>query len=387
MAIVFVDTTTLAPSENDCCNSKSYDLMTSLTFLSTLSIVLYFHSGVSSSTQKMLIDDQLYHIEKALLSLTTSANPPKWLLMAGHYPVFSGGEHGDTDELVQYLQPLIEEYNVDAYICGHDHISEHLQYGSTHYFVAGAGSMADKLGNTNSQANMVWYGVGYSAFALGEATSTSLTVSFVDTSNAVKYSYAVMKSSLRKRNRSSNISPLLTVLIACEGIILFAVVVFLSVYANYRSKYIYHVRTGALEERTDLFSTAAQMIKEVSRNWQFGWSRKNEELVSRSMRGEEGIRCAELVNSRFHLSISTIKPRLSTDFKVIRNQRSHRISNKSVVHEGYNVPDCSFGAEADVECKQHLRRATIGAIPLRVSRLGGRSRSFGYTVLKSSEEK
>jgi len=193
VAIVFVDTTTLAPSENSCCNSKSYDLMTSLTFLSTLSFFLYFHSGVSSSTQKMLIDDQLYHIEKALLSLTTSANPPKWLLMAGHYPVFSGGEHGDTDELVQYLQPLIEEYNVDAYICGHDHISEHLQYGSTHYFVAGAGSMADKLGNTNSQANMVWYGVGYSAFAVGEATSTSLTVSFVDTSNAVKYSYSLTK--------------------------------------------------------------------------------------------------------------------------------------------------------------------------------------------------
>ena len=141
----------------------------------------------------MLINDQLYHIESMLLNLTTSANPPKWLLMAGHYPVYSGGEHGDTDELVQYLQPLIVKYNVNAYFCGHDHISEHLQYGPTHYFVAGAGSMADKLGNTNSQANLIWYGVGYSAFAVGEATSSSLTVSFVDTSDTVKYAYTLTK--------------------------------------------------------------------------------------------------------------------------------------------------------------------------------------------------
>jgi 3',5'-cyclic AMP phosphodiesterase CpdA len=49
-----------------------------------------------------------------------------WIIVAGHYPIVSRGEHGDILELLTYLQPLLEKYDVDAYICGHDHISEHL---------------------------------------------------------------------------------------------------------------------------------------------------------------------------------------------------------------------------------------------------------------------
>jgi hypothetical protein len=46
------------------------------------------------------------------------------LLVAGHYPVVSMGEHGDTDELKSYLVPLLEKYRVNAYFNGHDHFSE-----------------------------------------------------------------------------------------------------------------------------------------------------------------------------------------------------------------------------------------------------------------------
>jgi hypothetical protein len=46
------------------------------------------------------------------------------LLVAGHYPVYSMGEHGDTDELKNYLVPLLEKYHVNAYFNGHDHFSE-----------------------------------------------------------------------------------------------------------------------------------------------------------------------------------------------------------------------------------------------------------------------
>jgi tartrate-resistant acid phosphatase type 5 len=53
-----------------------------------------------------------------------------WLLVVGHYPIFSFGEHGDLSELREYLLPLLIEYNVTLYLCGHDHISEHLQCDS-----------------------------------------------------------------------------------------------------------------------------------------------------------------------------------------------------------------------------------------------------------------
>ena len=125
-----------------------------------------------------------------LLKLTSMSPPPTWLLVAGHYPIFSKGSHGDTAELKQYLLPLLLKYKVHAYICGHDHISEHLQFGSLHAFVAGAGSMTDEL-KANSNATLLWSGTGYSAFAAVIASATELNVSFVDTSSSIRYSYVL----------------------------------------------------------------------------------------------------------------------------------------------------------------------------------------------------
>lgn len=82
-------------------------------------------SGVSLAQQALLINNQLKYIETQLKQ--AAVEQPTWLIVVGHYPVYSAGEHGDNAELKAYLQPLLEKYNVDAYFCGHDHISEHLE--------------------------------------------------------------------------------------------------------------------------------------------------------------------------------------------------------------------------------------------------------------------
>lgn len=59
-----------------------------------------------------------------------------WLLLHGHYPIYSKGEHGDTDELVTYLVPLLLKYNVSVYFCGHDHLRLTIVLMNLHNFVS-----------------------------------------------------------------------------------------------------------------------------------------------------------------------------------------------------------------------------------------------------------
>ena len=61
-------------------------------------------------------DHQIAWLEKAL-----AGSKADWKLVIGHHPVFSGGRHGDTAELVRILAPLLERHGVSAYLNGHDH--------------------------------------------------------------------------------------------------------------------------------------------------------------------------------------------------------------------------------------------------------------------------
>jgi hypothetical protein len=53
------------------------------------------------------------------LNNTLATSKAHWLIVAGHFPVYSGGEHGNTPEMLTDIKPLLEHYNVDAYLCGH----------------------------------------------------------------------------------------------------------------------------------------------------------------------------------------------------------------------------------------------------------------------------
>lgn len=57
----------------------------------------------------------------AWIKTTLEGSQADWLIVVGHYPVYSVAEHGSTDCLVQQLKPLLTANNVALYINGHDH--------------------------------------------------------------------------------------------------------------------------------------------------------------------------------------------------------------------------------------------------------------------------
>ncbi|CAF4393916.1 unnamed protein product, partial [Rotaria sordida] len=79
-----------------------------------------------------------------------------YLIVSGHFPVYSVAEHGPTKCLVDRLRPLLHQYRATAYLCGHDHNLQHLadDLDGTHmnYFVVGAADIAE---NNNNHADDV----------------------------------------------------------------------------------------------------------------------------------------------------------------------------------------------------------------------------------------
>jgi hypothetical protein len=119
------------------------------------------------------------------------------------------GDQGDVSELITYLLPLLIKYKVHAYLCGHDHIGEHLQHANasaTQFFIVGAGTMADTVSKT-SAADMVWSGSGYASFANIAATSTTLQISYIDTSGRVRYQYQMVNTPTTAPTASPTASP------------------------------------------------------------------------------------------------------------------------------------------------------------------------------------
>ena len=75
----------------------------------------------------------------------TLGSTADWKIVLGHHPIYSGGEHGDTPELIERLLPLLKRHRVHVYLNGHDHDLQHQEAGGIHFFCAGAGSTVRPL--------------------------------------------------------------------------------------------------------------------------------------------------------------------------------------------------------------------------------------------------
>lgn len=92
-----------------------------------------------------------------------------WKFVIGHQHVYTGGIRKDNKSATgEVLKPILEKYNVDAYICGHEHDLQHLKAeGKTQYFISGAGSELRETGSIQ-YTKFAKSVNGFMAFSVGE---------------------------------------------------------------------------------------------------------------------------------------------------------------------------------------------------------------------------
>lgn len=126
-----------------------------------------------------------------------AASTADYLIVAGHYPIYSVCEHGNTENLYENLYPSLKKYGAH-YLAGHDHCMEHVDDGSgVQHILSGMGheccyASSKKQGVPEGAAK--WYmardtmTLGTTGgFASATATAKSLSFTFYDQNGSVLY--------------------------------------------------------------------------------------------------------------------------------------------------------------------------------------------------------
>ncbi|KAF6146547.1 hypothetical protein GIB67_008833 [Kingdonia uniflora] len=119
----------------------------------------------------------------------------KWKIVIGHHTLRSIGIHGDTPELVNKLLPILETYNVDFYMNGHDHCLEHFSdtQSSIQFLTSGGGSKAWKgAGLDRDREGLKFYydGQGFMSMQLSE---TDAEIKFYDVYGSALHQWSISK--------------------------------------------------------------------------------------------------------------------------------------------------------------------------------------------------
>ena len=130
------------------------------------------------------------------------ASKADWKIVIGHHPIYSGGGHGDTQELIESILPLLHEHKVPAYFNGHDHDLQHLMAGEVNLFDSGAGSQHTPTFYTERSK----FAESSSGFTTVSLQRDKMDVRMIDNHGTVLYSTTVNRTMRSARNGAAMVA-------------------------------------------------------------------------------------------------------------------------------------------------------------------------------------
>ena len=111
----------------------------------------------------------------------------RWKIVIGHHPIYHAGWFpGNTEELVQQLNPLLKKYEVDFYFSGHVHTFQHNQIGKIDYVTT--------TSTLKSRMVTPWFYNRYhkttTGFTLCSVDTHHFRFYFIDEKGTILYSYS-----------------------------------------------------------------------------------------------------------------------------------------------------------------------------------------------------
>ncbi|KAL0386180.1 UNVERIFIED_CONTAM: Purple acid phosphatase 4 [Sesamum radiatum] len=120
----------------------------------------------------------------------------KWKIVVGHHTIKSAGIHGNTQELVQKLLPILEANGVDLYINGHDHCLQHISSSDSplQFLTSGGGSKAWRgYYNWPNAKEMKFYYDGQ-GFMTMQIAGGDVDINFFDVSGNILHKWSASKT-------------------------------------------------------------------------------------------------------------------------------------------------------------------------------------------------
>lgn len=144
-------------------------------------------SKLPGASNKDLADQQL-----VWLNQTLEASTADYIIVGGHYPIWSICEHGPTESLIEQVKPALEHYKATMWVNGHDHCMEYFNDGGyvDYHTIGSAHSNDPSTAHADAvpKGSLKFHTMGTNGgFASFSASKTGITVTHHQGDGSVAY--------------------------------------------------------------------------------------------------------------------------------------------------------------------------------------------------------